>query len=150
MTPTARSLAYLKKLGIPAGTVERWIPQVKRRVDLFNFADLVAIVPPGMSGLDREKYPNLADEWSGHILALQVTSSDNVASRVKKILAEPRAKLWLEAGGRICVHGWAKQGGKGKRKLWTLRTVQVTPADFEPANEEEPAEDPEFATPSFC
>ncbi len=81
MSPTQRTLAHLKKLGIPAQVVEKWIPQVKRRKDLFGFIDIVALTPLGIVGI-------------------QVTSGDHVAERCNKIRDEPLAITWLKAGGK--------------------------------------------------
>jgi hypothetical protein len=125
-SPTQRSREYFKKLGIASAIVERWNPHAKIRQDVFGFIDLIACVPPNSPDLFDEK------EWmSGHLLAVQTTSDDNLSKRVKKITEDcPHARDWLESGGRIVVHGWGKKGGAGKRKLWTLRTVAVTLADL--------------------
>jgi hypothetical protein len=107
MTPTARSLAALRKDGWTCATVERWNAYAKIRQDLFGFADVLACKP-----------------GSG-IVAIQVTSGSNAAARLDKIRKEPRAGLWLASGGRILIHGWAKRGPAGSRKLWTCRVVDV-------------------------
>lgn len=109
MTPTARTLAECRKRGWPAGIVERWIAQARKRVDLFGFGDVAA--------LDGER----------GALLIQCTSTDSMSSRVKKIMdeCEDNAKAWLAAGNRIQVWGWAKRGAKGKRKLWTLRRIAI-------------------------
>lgn len=112
MTPTARTLAYLRNdLGMLAGIVEKWNSYAKIRQDLFGFADLLACSP------DRG------------IIAVQATSADNVSKRIDKIRAEPRADRWLESTGRIWVIGWSKRGARGKRKLWTPRIVEILKAD---------------------
>ena len=115
-SPTQRAIAWAKKNGYEAAVVEQRLPIPDMFVtrDMFNFADLV-VLRPGK--------PNLA---------VQVTSGPNLAARVKKILAEPRARMWLEGGGEIEAHGWrrlkVKRGGKAVR--WELRVVPVTLADF--------------------
>ena len=44
MTPTARSLAFLRRCGHSADVVERWIPlRDNVRRDLFGFIDVVAV-----------------------------------------------------------------------------------------------------------
>lgn len=110
-SPTQRSLAHLRKLGYQCGITEHWNSFVKRRQDLFGCIDIVAL-------------------GEGTITGVQTTSSDNVAARRDKILAEPRMRAWLKAGGLLVVHGWAVQGARGKRKVWTLREVPITLADF--------------------
>ncbi|HPU35142.1 MAG TPA: hypothetical protein PK184_20815, partial [Phycisphaerae bacterium] len=86
-----RSVLMLRRQGFDVADVERRIPRSFVTVDLFNFADLVAI---------RADVPG--------VLAIQSTSTSNQAARVKKILDEPRALTWLRAGNRIEVHGWLK------------------------------------------
>ena len=110
-SPTSRSLELLKKDGFSAQVVERWNMYAKVRVDLFGFIDIVGIK-------------------EGNICGIQTTSSSNMSARVKKILGIPEAKLWLEAGGKIHVHGWSKKGKAEKRKLWQVIIKEITIADF--------------------
>lgn len=107
-SPTQRSLALLREAGYRCAIVEKWIPQTKRRNDLFGFVDLLAI-------RDNET------------LAVQTTSGSNVASRITKItedcadaLADVRA-----AGWRIEVHGWRKVKRNG-RLVWDARVVDIS------------------------
>lgn len=92
--------------------VERWNPYARIRQDLFGCIDIVALEPHTA------------------IIGVQTTSGSNLAARRTKALAEPRLRLWLEAGGAFTLHGWSKQGQRGKRKLWTLREEQITLADL--------------------
>lgn len=117
MSPTARSLAILRKRGALYGVVEKWNPGARVRQDFLGFADVLAI-QPGQLG----------------VLAIQVCSNagGDVSGRVRKITTAPvaaRARVWLAAGNRITIHGWAKQGPRGKRKTWTLRELDVTADD---------------------
>lgn len=105
--PTQRTIKELKALGAEVQIVERWNPFAKRRVDLFGFIDILALLGP-------------------NILAIQTTSGTNHANRREKILAEPRAVAWLRAGGLLEVWSWAKQGGRGKRKVWVCRKEAIT------------------------
>jgi hypothetical protein len=99
-TPTSRTLEALRKQGYEVAVVEKWIPQTRRRLDAFGFIDLIAL-------------------GEGITIGVQATSASNVASRVTKILEEPRHKAWLAAGNKIQVWGWSKKGKAGCRKLWT-------------------------------
>jgi hypothetical protein len=110
-SPTSRSLNLLKKEGWTPQVVEKWLPYNKVRVDLFGVIDILAI-------------------RIGRILGVQTTSSSNVSARVVKSLAEPKLKLFLQAGGRFEVHGWSKKGKHGKRKTWQVRKVVITLKDF--------------------
>jgi hypothetical protein len=111
MTPTARCLTDLRKLGATCAVVERWNQWAKKRIDLFNFADLLAIV--GRS-----------------IVALQVTTGANHSARKAKILAEPKALAWVKAGGLIELWSYSKMGARGKRKVWTVRKEEIIETDF--------------------
>ena len=111
-SPTKRALAYCKAQGWTAQVVERWNPWAKVRQDLFGFIDLV-VLKPGIG-----------------IVGVQVTSDAHVAERVNKIrtTCKDTANEWLRANGVIEVWGWAKRGARGKRKVWTLRTLPVKAA----------------------
>lgn len=114
MTPSARALAEAKRRGWTAQVVEQTIRIPGGRTfkrDLLGCIDIIALTGAG-------------------ILGIQVTSGSNSAARVAKILAEPRMKLWLEAGARLAVWSYSKRGAKGKRKVWALREVEVEAEAF--------------------
>lgn len=106
-SPTQRSLKELKKLGFTAGITEKWNPHAHIRQDLFGCLDLVAM-RPGVG-----------------IVGIQACAGASHAARRTKMLAEPRLRTWLESGGRAEVWSWAKQGARGKRKVWTLRRDEI-------------------------
>ncbi len=102
-SPTSRTLKKLRDEGYLAEVVERFNYFTKRRNDLFSFIDVVAI---------------RGDET----LAVQTTSGSNVSARIAKIRATQASAIWLESPSRkIVVHGWAKRGARGKRKVWSCR-----------------------------
>lgn len=105
-SPTQRSLAECRKRGYVAQVVEHWNPHAHIRQDLFGVIDIVALTPDG-------------------ILAIQACAGASHAARVAKVLAEPRTKAWLGAGGKFEVWSWSKRGAAKARKLWTLRTETV-------------------------
>lgn len=105
MSPTARSLDWLRKNGYTAQVVEKWNAFAKIRIDLFGIIDIVAI---------KDGEPG--------VLGIQSTSADNISSRLEKCLASPVLQLWRKTGNRMRIHGWGKRGAKGERKLWTLIT----------------------------
>lgn len=117
ISPTQRTLAECRKRGWVSQVVERWNPHAKVRVDLFGVIDLIAIV--SLSPTDA-LVPPVAGERSG-ILAIQACAGTSHADRRTKILAEPRARQWVEAGGQLELWSWSMRGGAGARKLWTLR-----------------------------
>lgn len=107
-SPTQRTLALLRKNGGIAQVVEKWQPQAKRRIDLFGFIDIVWLAREGSV-----------------IWGVQATSGTNHSARLLKIKEEPRARRWLECGGRIMVISWSKKGPRGKRKLWEWRATYI-------------------------
>jgi hypothetical protein len=120
-SPTQRSLEYLRKeRGLVAEVTEHWVAfrgidkktgQPRKggvRKDLFGWIDILAMDPE-----------------TGKLIAVQTTSGDNVAARLAKI------REWQHLGAFLYehtgeVHGWAKRGPAGSRKLWTVRVVPVT------------------------
>lgn len=112
-SPTKRSLKLLRDDNWTVQITERWNPFAKVRQDLLGFIDLIAISP------------------TRGIVGVQTTTSANLANRITKIKAEPRAAIWLASGGRIVCHGWSKKGAVGKRKLWECRIVEVTKQEIE-------------------
>jgi hypothetical protein len=106
-TPTQRTLARARQLGFTCGIVEKWNPHAHVRQDLFGFADILAM-----------------REGCG-LIAIQTTSDDHRADHRAKILAEPRARLWLECGNRVELWTWGKHGERGKRKLWQLHREEI-------------------------
>ena len=115
MTPTSRTLRHMRDDGWIAEVVEKWVPMARIRRDLFGCIDIVAV------------------KAGERICGIQATSGSNVNARIKKSLAEPRLKTWLEAGGRFAVMGWAKKGPRGGRKTWQPIWKEITHADFNDA-----------------
>ena len=105
-----------------AAVVEKFNHHVNIRQDLFGFIDIFAC-SPGRGNL-----------------GVQACVAGDIASRVQKILAEPRARIWLESGNNIAVFGWGlkvqdsaqkgKKDGKPRRKVMALREVRVTIEDW--------------------
>lgn len=111
MSPTQRCLADLKKSGATCQVVERWCAFSRRRIDLFGFVDILAMIGPFLT-------------------AIQVTSGANHAARRTKLLADDRSRAWLETGNRIEIWSYSKCGARGKRKLWTCRKEVIVLADY--------------------
>ena len=109
ISPTDRTLAYLRKQGYLAAVVEKWVPGANIRQDLFGFADVLAV-------------HQVAKEF----LLVQTTTAGNFSSRMKKAKGRPELGIWLQAGGKFEVHGWSK-GPDGK---WKVRVVMVTLEDL--------------------
>jgi len=124
-TYSARTITECKRRGWIAGNVERRIPFPKPQgttIDLFGVIDIIAC--------------DLSAPLGQRTIGIQATSGGTggaVAPHRAKILAEPRARQWLEAGNRLELWSWAKQG-RGKVKRWTLR-VEVFTAESWSANQ---------------
>lgn len=118
-SPTARTLAECRKRGWIAQNVEQFVrfPPPGHRLDLFGVIDIVAIAPAGA----------VAPSSNCNTIGIQATASAaHHAHRRDKILAEPRAKAWVEAGNGLELWSWSKRGDRGARKLWTLRVEVFT------------------------
>jgi hypothetical protein len=102
MSPTARSLQHLRELGYRAEVVEKTIPRTFIKKDLFG-ADVLGL------------------KAGEPILAVQCTSGAHVAARIQKLREAGFIDLWRSVGAVIEVWGWAKQGPRGERKVWTVR-----------------------------
>lgn len=89
MSPTERSLKYLRAQGYTATVTERWNPFARIRQDLFGIIDILAVK-------------------RGETLGVQCTSHDNVSARVNKIADHESTPKLREAGWKLEVHGWKK------------------------------------------
>jgi len=103
-----RTLAVIKADNLKYWIVEVWKQWAGRRVDLFNIIDLIVL--------------------DNGILGIQCTGADFKKHKVK-IMEEEKSNTmaWLEAGGRLEVHGWRKLKKKrgGKAMYWACRIADV-------------------------
>ncbi len=130
MTPTARSLALLRKAGATAETVEKWLQfperkngkptgrMVRMRQDLFGWCDILAVNPQSKT-----------------IHFVQTTTRDNQAARLAKIYESPKALAVIQSGGLVECHGWGMVGARGARKLWECSITHVRAEDCRPIQE---------------
>lgn len=105
MSPTARTLAWLRKTGVTAGVVERWVtipghPGGGIRKDLFSSIDIIAL-------------------RHGRIIGVQCTSGDHHAEHLTKVRRNAELREWLLCGGQYELWSWTKKG-KGRTK-WLPR-----------------------------
>jgi hypothetical protein len=122
VSPTQRAMKECRSRGWIPWVVEKWNPHAKIKQDMYGCIDVIAITP---------------DE----IIGLQITSGSNHASRRAKCLEEPRMKDWCAVAG-LEVWSYAKQGARGEKKAWTLRTERLNDAfSHPPAPEEQPTPD---------
>lgn len=88
-SPTQKSLKKLRDEGWACQVVERFNSFTKRRIDVFQYGDILAIRP-------------------GSIALVQTTSGSNLNARMEKILSLPGYLAWHAAGGITVLHGWRK------------------------------------------
>jgi len=73
---------------------------------MFNLMDLVAI-KSSVNG----------------VLGVQCCADSGISVHVDKALQNEYLGVWKAAGNGFRVWGWGKKGGRGERKVWTLREV---------------------------
>lgn len=116
MKTGTRTIGYLRKGGIICQSVEQYNSYTHRFYDLFNFIDIIALVP------------------ERGIVAVQACGQD-FQSHVRKICQEhaEEARHWLGCGGLIDIYGWRKLKVKvgGKAVRWTPRILEITMNDLE-------------------
>lgn len=76
---------------------ERWNAFARKRKDLFDFIDLLAIK-------------------DGEVVGVQTTSASNISARIKKIKEHPNYGPVRASGIKIVVHGWKKEKNRWKAK----------------------------------
>jgi hypothetical protein len=111
-----RTMAELRKRGLRYHKVETWNPHARRRVDMFNIIDVVALdaLPDGAG-----------------ILGIQVTDQKNYAAHYTALRDDEKKReplaAWLRSGGTFEIWAWAKykvkRGGKAHR--WRLNRYEA-------------------------
>ena len=101
MSPTQRSLKYLRDQGYRCWIVERWCPYSRKRIDLWNCIDILAV-------------------GNGETIGVQTTSRGNVSARVKKIAENEYYPELVRSGWKVHVHGWGKL-----KSGWTIKIVEL-------------------------
>ncbi len=111
-SPTARTLQALRDGGYLAKVCERWIPQARKRVDLFG-ADIMSI-------------------QGQKLVAIQTTSGSGHAARVTKSIGNTEVAAFLNTNNAFEVWSWSqrvtrnKDGSKSKVKKWTPRVTHLS------------------------
>jgi hypothetical protein len=108
MSPTVRTLDLLRASGYLAETVEKWLPRINRRRDLFHVGDVLAVHPHRRPGF----------------LLVQATTRAHVQARLDKARGRPELAVWLRAGGAFEVWGWFRRG-----KRWEVLQVALEGTD---------------------
>lgn len=90
MSPTQKTLKFLRGLGYRAEVTEKWNQWAKIRQDLYGFIDIVGV---------SEK---------GNVIAVQCTTKGNVAARKKKVESIPEARFLTLGNVSVYVIGWGR------------------------------------------
>ena len=102
MSPTQRTLAFIRKQGLLCAITEHWNSFARIRQDLFGCIDVLIIDPPKLTGI-------------------QCTSRSNHSTRVNKILKNHAMKEWLKCA-ELRVFSWKK--GEKLPKVTTFELNQ--------------------------
>lgn len=124
MSPTQRTLAWLRSEGLIVGIVERWLPIPGmpgggKRSDFLNIIDVIALGADGVVGVQ-----SCGAGFSAHKKKICEEYADN-------------ARAWLETPGTsLRLIGWTKKkrklakGGWSKGSYWTPRDEQIAMEDL--------------------
>lgn len=85
-----RTVALFQERGYQCDIVESYNSFTKRKKDLFNLFDILAI-------------------GQGETVAIQLTSKSNMSTRIRKISESPMLPEIIKSGWRILVIGWYKK-----------------------------------------
>ena len=91
MSPTARSLAWLRSFGWPAQVVEQTLPRCFIKRDLFGLADIVAL--DGKPG----------------VLLVQATTETHLGDHMQKASEIATLRTILTLGNRFEIHVYGKR-----------------------------------------
>jgi hypothetical protein len=121
----AKCMDHLRNAGFFCETVEKYNPRIRRKMDLFGFADIIAV--PQVESIIE--YPK--GRRRTNITLVQCTSAANMSHRLRKIESCGVAALWIRSGGHIVVAGLRKKEVPGKRPVFTWKAVEfgLSPTD---------------------
>jgi len=105
-SPLARSMEHLREQGFVVDVTERRIPYSGITKDFLGCIDALGLHP------------------DGRVVAVQATSGDNAAARVRKITEDCHAALCAmrACGWTVVVHAWRRNAAN----RWTLREIDVS------------------------
>lgn len=95
MSPTARTLKFMRDQGYYVWIVEKTIPRTFIKQDAHGWIDIIAHKATGKG-----------------VIGIQVTSGSNLAARIHKAAGNGALVAWLLAGNTLRAHGWRKLKGR--------------------------------------
>ena len=115
ISPTQRTLQYLRSQGYLVDIVERFNPYAGKfgqRKDMFGFGDIIA----------------LGDNSIIAVQSFGSAFSEHKRKLMEDEIAAPNVHRWIECGGKLMLIGWRKvklkRGGKAMR--WQPRIAWIT------------------------
>ena len=113
-----RTNAWLQEKGWHTWRWETWNQWSHTRQDGYGFIDLTAIRHDfkGVWGI------NATDEHVQDHVSKYLDGWDH--PKKGRQPANPHLPVWLCGGNRFSIFSWGKRGGRGERKVWTLRLVE--------------------------
>lgn len=123
-SPTARSLALLRKQHMLVGVVEKWNPHANIRQDLYGCLDLVATGPllrPGIYGVQTTTSEHLAERVE-KLYAARWCDGTCIKGKCKEGCVNTLSML-LGSDWHVHVHGWVQRpNGRWRVRVWDLAT----------------------------
>lgn len=118
--PLQRSKAFLEANDWKVWKVEVWNQWSRRKTDLYNLMDLVAIKPKvkGVLGVQC-----CSEDVNKHIEKYLKGWTDPTSGRTWG--PNEYLSIWKESGNRMVIHSWVKRGARGERKLWVMREIEL-------------------------
>lgn len=114
-----RSREELKRQGYDTWIVEKpFNPYTKRREDLFNLFDVIAIRDDisGVTGVQA-----CGEDVSGHICKVL---EGYIGTKGNEIPPNPHLRIWLKSGNRAFIWSWRLRKHEGTKPTWQLREVE--------------------------
>jgi hypothetical protein len=130
MSPTGRTLKLLRGSGFIAGVVEKWVPGLNRRIDLFGWCDIIAIKANRQHWTEPTKIGDVIVPLAPTYY-IQTCAGGDAAKRETKILKSKEAAIVSQSLNRILIISWRKGGPRGKRKTWTPKILIVDRQQFQ-------------------
>jgi len=106
-SPCVLSMDLLRDRGYVVGKTEHWNQYASVRQDLFGIVDIVAFCP-------RRRL---------HVYC-QTTTRDHLSEHEEKVTGTEPFWWWIQTDGIFLLHGWAKRGDRGRRKLWEVIEIE--------------------------
>jgi hypothetical protein len=128
-----RSREELQRQGYDTWIVEKpYNPWTKRREDLFNLFDLVAIRRDmvGVCGVQA-----CGEDLQAHIEKVLEGFQDG---KGHEIPPNPHLSTWLKAGNRAFIWAWRLRKHEGTKPTWQLREIEFLIHDGEVIHRENP------------